>query len=499
MRKAVVLLPMVLALVLSCSRDGKAAASAGAEGPYPLSIMVMTISGEPMGDDSPVKKYIEEYTNTSLDIIWVPNTTYEDKMNITFASGDLPTIMVAPKKTSSVINAARNGAFWDITDYLKDYPNLSKANPQVLNNISIDGRVYGVYRARELGRNGISFRRDWLDRVGLDTPETIDDFYQMLRAFTYGDPDGNGKDDTYGMTVTKWTGPWDVMKMWFGAPNEWGEDSTGNLVADFETREYMDALKFFRKLYKEGLVNEDFAMMESSKWQEPYLSGKAGVVVDVADFSTTLQGEFETKLGFEEIVWDVVGSVEGDKGLHNLPFAGGYNGMLVITKNGAKTEEDMKKALAFLDKMNDYEMQIAMMYGLEGVHYTFDENGFYDVSTDKAVKAQYDSAAQMGMGIQGDFRYDPDQPIDRDELVLKRNAVYKSNLDIVVGDPCASFTSDTYAKKGAQLDKIIEDARVQFVVGLIDEAGFNDAVKQWRSQGGDDIKGEYNALYKQYK
>lgn len=502
MKKTVSLLLMILAVSLTLPASGSQDAVEGkgdGNGPSEISVMVMTHTGEPMSEDSPVHQYIEEYTNTDLDIIWVPNTTYNDKMNITFASGDLPTIMVAPKKTSSVINAARNGAFWDLTDYLKDYPNLSRANEQVLNNTSIDGRVYGIYRARKLGRNGISFRRDWLDNVGLETPETIDDFYEMLKAFTYNDPDGNGKDDTYGMTVTKWVGPWNVMQTWFGAPNQWRADGNGGVTPDHMTEEYMDALKFFNKIYEEGLVNEDFAMMESSKWTEPYVSEEAGVVVDVAGFSTSLQGKFENQLGYEEIVWDVIGSVEGDKGLFSLPFAAGYNGMLVITKQGAETEEDLKKALAFLDKMNDYEMQIAMMYGLEGIHYTFDEDGFYDVNTDKAVKGQYNDVAQLGMNIPMDFRYDADQPIKRSDLVLKRNAVYLSNIDIVVENPCEALTSDTYAKKGAQLDKIIEDARIQFIVGAIDEAGFEAAVDQWRSQGGDDIIAEYSELYKMYR
>lgn len=501
--KSIISLLVVISAVslslLSCGNNESAEDIGGESSPFNLSVMIMTHTGEPMKDDSPVQQYIEKYTNTNLDFIWVPDTTYTDKMNITFASGDLPTIMVAPKKTSSIINAARNGAFWDLTDYLKDYPNLSQANKLVLKNTSIDGRIYGIYRARKLGRNGISFRRDWLDNVGLETLETIDDFYEMLKAFTYGDPDGNGIDDTYGMTVTKWSGPWNVMQTWFGAPNKWTADGNGGVIPDFMTEEYIDALKFFNKIYNEGLINKDFAMMESSRWTEPYISEKSGVVVDVAGFSTALQGKFENQLGYDEIVWDVIGSVEGEKGKFSLPYSGGYNGMLVVTKQGAKTEEDLKKALAFLDKMNDYKMQITMMYGLEGTHYTFDEDGYYNVIQDNALKAQYNDIAQIGMNIPMDFRYDTDQPIKRSDLINKRNAVFMSNIDIVVENPCESFVSDTYAKKGAQLDNIIEDARIRFIVGILDEATFQAAVNQWRSQGGDNIIAEYSELYKMYQ
>ena len=120
-------------------------------------------------------------------------------------------------KTASVISYCRAGAFWDITDEYKNYPNLAKANDIVMNNISIDGRIYGIYRARPLGRNGISYRRDWLENVGLEEPKTMDDLYNVLKAFTYNDPDQNGEKDTYGMTWCKWFGPLDQISVAFGA------------------------------------------------------------------------------------------------------------------------------------------------------------------------------------------------------------------------------------------------------------------------------------------
>src|SRR5690625_5188612 len=99
-------------------------------------------------------------------------------------------------KSPSFIQAARDGAFWDITDYIDDYENLSQLNDIIRNNISIDGKIYGLPRTRPLGREAVSIRKDWLENLGLDMPETIDDFYEVLKAFTNDDPDGNGEDDT---------------------------------------------------------------------------------------------------------------------------------------------------------------------------------------------------------------------------------------------------------------------------------------------------------------
>ena len=465
--------------------------------PYSLSILLTNHTEQPMTKDSEVWKAIEQYTNTDLDIQWVPNTNYMEKVYITLASGKLPTIMLVDPKMSSVINAARNDVFWDLTPYLDDYPNLSQSNEQILHNIAIDGNIYGIYRSRILGRFGISFRQDWLDNLHLSEPQTIYDFYDMLWAFTYEDPDGNGVDDTYGMTITKYNGPWNVMQTWFGVPNEWGFDEEGNLIPEFMTEAYLDAHRFFRRLYEDGLVNQDFAYLDSAKWTESYMNEEAGVIVDVVEFSTTFQTRFENDLGYTDQVWNIIGAVEGPQGLRNLSFESGYNGMFAITREGAPTEEDLRKALNYLDKMNDYEMQVLIMYGILDRQYKIDGDGYYEIIDDNDYTDELADAAQLGMGLPQDFRYDPDMPVKRTPLMLERNQVCLDNEKILVTNPCEAFISDTYAKKGEQLDSIIENARIQWIVGKIDEGGFLSAVKQWREQGGDAIIAEYNEAYKE--
>ena len=66
-------------------------------------------------------------------------------------------------------------------------------------------------------------RKDWLDKLGLEQPKTIDDFYNVLKAFKEQDPDGNGANDTYGMIVTDYLdGPLNNIAIWMGAPNQYG-------------------------------------------------------------------------------------------------------------------------------------------------------------------------------------------------------------------------------------------------------------------------------------
>src|SRR5690606_27104320 len=92
--------------------DMEQTAPANAEEPFKLSFMLPAFGTELPDDSSPVVQKLEEYTNTDVELLFVPNSSYPDKVNITLASGQLPTIMVVDRNSASFINAARSGAFW---------------------------------------------------------------------------------------------------------------------------------------------------------------------------------------------------------------------------------------------------------------------------------------------------------------------------------------------------------------------------------------------------
>ena len=126
--------------------------------------------------------------------------SYNDKLSTILAGGKegLPKILFVPITNGVVISAAANGAFHPIEDYLYNsevYPNISQADQQINQSFTIDGHLYGLYmQASTVGRYGFGYRQDWADKLGIEAPKTIQDVYDLLYAFTYDDPDGNGKD-----------------------------------------------------------------------------------------------------------------------------------------------------------------------------------------------------------------------------------------------------------------------------------------------------------------
>ena len=484
----------------SPASSGAGASPEASEPPLEISVMLPIFKTNYPGDDSPVVQEINKRANVKLHLEWVPNSSYTDKFNITLASGKLPTIIYVPDvKNPNFVNAVRAGAFWEVGEKMKNYKYLSQANPVIMKNSSIDGKNYGVYRGRALGRNGINYRKDWLENVGLEPPQTIDDFYNMLKAFKEKDPDQNGKDDTYGMVLVKWTGQWasgfDIIKLWFGAPNKWGVVD-GKLVPEHQTPEYLEALRFMKKLYDEGLINQDFAVYDSAKWNDPVVNGQAGVIVDVTDNAARLDDAIHRALAAEgkdqpdvHFVDNMIGVV-GDHGLRALPTSG-FAGILAIPKSSVKTEEELDRVLAFLDKMNEPELQTLAGYGIEGVHYTLEDG--YVVWVDDPVKLESEVE-----GLNQMLPFIPEDQglkVKQTPLRQKTAELQKEAEQYVVPNPAEPFISTVYSQKGQQLDNIINDARIKYIVGQLDEAGLLQAFETWKKSGGDDLVKEMNELY----
>jgi putative aldouronate transport system substrate-binding protein len=467
-----------------------------------ISFMVPEYDGKALkneGSDQVIEAY-ESYTGMHVDIKWADNGAYSEIFGTTLLDFDnMPMILTATGSLSgTVVDAAKQGAFWDLTEYLQDsemFPNLSQASSVTLKGLTVDGEIIGIPRLRELGRNGISYRKDWAEAVGItEDPQTIDDVYDMLWKFTYEDPDGNGKDDTYGLEMTKYTGPFDVMQTWFGCGNGWVEQD-GDLVPVHMTAEYKEAIDWFKKLYDDGLMRPDWATIDTSEWSNGCKKGENGVFVDVMDSGRRIWDYFVTNevpsvTNPDEYASMVLLGTINDKTL----ATSGYNGYYLITTDGAKTEEDVINCLTFLDKLNDYDMLILADYGIEGLSYEWNEDGYLE-------KYDLDSYPQNGLNQMVAYipGYSADEnPLQQTERDLALTECYETKTrPNAVSNPALAYlsSSETYAKYGSDLATMLDDARTQYICGTIDEQGLQDAWDDWYEKGGADLIAEINELY----
>lgn len=249
---------------------------------------------------------IKDYTNVNVELTWVANDALADKNALYLTNpGTMPHIITwGGTVTANVVEAAKQGAFVDLNEYVWDsakYPNLSGMSKEVAANLTVDGKLIAIPRTRVVGRNGLSYRTDWFEKLkdeyNLTEPNTPEAVKEMLKAFTYGDPDGNGVDDTIGMEMTKHTGPFDIIQTWFGCGNGWAEVD-GQLVPVWMQPEYMEAVDYIKSLYDEGLMPADWHTRPTDGWSDGCKKGENGVFIDVLDSGKRIWKYFEDEATF---------------------------------------------------------------------------------------------------------------------------------------------------------------------------------------------------------
>jgi len=120
-------------------------------------------------------------------------------------------------------------------------------------------------------------RKDWLDNLGLSMPKTVDEFYNVLRAFTFDDPDGNGRHDTYGLAGgVNFSYLWQVFSAFGVQPGDF--QRVGNeLHPDYIRPEMRTALAFLSRLYSEGIMDKDTLVMNGNQIEDKAVRGIIGL------------------------------------------------------------------------------------------------------------------------------------------------------------------------------------------------------------------------------
>lgn len=500
---AVALAASTALLASACSGGGDSTEGEAARTELTAMTKLFGTAPDPNGE---MQQAVEKLIGKKLKITWVPNAEYSDKANVTLASDNIPDLMVVNEKSPSFVKAAEAGAFWDLTGKLDKYPNLKPADEQTGKNSMVNGKTYGIYRVRPPLRSAIMIRKDWLAKLGLKEPETVGDLYAVAKAFTERDPDGNGKKDTYGLIIPKWPGnyasasPFDVIETWFGAPNGWGERD-GKLVPGFDTPEFLEANRWLRKWITEGLVNRDFATLDTGNWTDPFVQGKGGMIIDVNVRATQLLDLFKEKnpKDFDKVT--LVGNLKRDDGQKfSYPFTG-YNDVIAISKQRIRTEEQLDDVLKTLDKLQSKEGSILLTNGIEGRNFKVEGEYAVPINQDdpkvKTIQNDVDKAfiqlgtrASVGMGAY------PLKPNDEPSRKMRElfDVLMNEDLKTAVHNPALGVLAPTAVAKGQTLDTIVPDARIKYLSGAITEDQLKAQIKRWYDGGGADIAKEVNDL-----
>lgn len=236
----------------------------------------------------------EELLGVKIANDWVvvgSGDQYNQKLNVSLASGDLPDIFsVNAQQLKQLVEA---GQIEDLTEvyekYASDYTKqvMTESGPNILSSATFGGKLMAIPVAAGTidGLPLLWIRTDWLQKLNLPEPKTMDDVIAIARAFATQDPDGNGKDDTIGMAASKdLYGGFPGLDGFFNAYHAypatgkmWIKDDSGQLVNGAIQPEVKTALAKLQELYKEGILDKEFGSKDGGKVAEAATSGKLGL------------------------------------------------------------------------------------------------------------------------------------------------------------------------------------------------------------------------------
>ncbi|WP_248930015.1 extracellular solute-binding protein [Paenibacillus hamazuiensis] len=453
-KKALASLASVLALsgiLAACGGSGgkneSATNTAGGKAEEPLQVSIMTIllNPTPPADDNVLKRAIEKATNSKMTIQWVSSNTYTDKLNVTLASGDIPDLTYIDNPFSPVFRSmVQQGAFWDVTNYIKDYPNLTSKISQTAWDLTKmeDGKNYSIPRPRPAEADSFFIvRKDWLDVLGMKVPTTTDELYAMMKAFTESDPDKNGKKDTIGFSAN--VNPTDMGSLgqienaFTGVNGNW-KLVDGKMVYAAFLPEERKALEFLQKAVQEKLIPEDFASMKGTQVKDLFKAGKAGMLTDKAGTMNDYFMEMKKIMpNFKETDFYPITSINN----YN-PKGPGFAGVLAIPKK--VPEAKMKRILKLIDTWMNDDVFAIQTYGFEGTHHTV-KDGVKVVDTKK----------------------------------LNEDGGPDFNQIVYVADPYASSTKVFFPKEANDLYKKIQDERAKNSVADISIGLYSPTAQQF--------------------
>lgn len=505
-------LSLLLAIMLLLGTMAFTAAAAE-EVPLVITMLAPFFADQPpagtVGEEgNPVLEAVEKLYNVDLQITYAPQGDFVQKFNTVMASTEQPMVMVVTSgltTNSAYLDYCQYGVFWDLTDLLPQYEVFKNEllTPYALTVTAVGGRNYLFPFQVSSARVAMLYRQDWLDKLGLKVPTTAQEFYEMAKAFTEGDPDGNGQKDTYGFAYIDdankeltYAG-FDTLAVALGAPNRWGANAEGKIMPYFTFKEYKDTLKLFKDMYDNGYMNSDFALVKGNDKHLPLAEGKAGSMFTTATNARHPGGKYDSL--FDNVTPTAVigrnyllNDPSGKPVINSTLSIGGMGGLL-IPKAAVKDEATVKKILDFLAALRTIgDGDKLLTIGAKDLHYTENADGTITISDEQRQLRVSDGSSEVFISIVPRRVVNHDYGQGMTELD-RITAEFVANEPYAVPDLSVGKLTPDQLNLDASIATIISDARVQFIMGQIDEAGFDKAVSEWMEQGGNDLIEAVNA------
>ena len=483
-------------------------------------------------------RYLLKTLNVDVKNAWQAGSQsdYFQKINLSIAANDLPDGLgiVTSQHLKAMVNA---GELADLTDAFNQYASpaiksmFDKSEGQAMGAVTFGGKMYAIpnIAVPEDAYHVTWIRKDWLDKLGLQPPKTLDDLEAIAKAFVDKDPGGNGPGNTVGIS-----GPQNGGKLYatfiestsdafgfdpvFGAfhayPAFWLKGADGKAIYGSILPETKAALAKLADWYAKGLIDKEIGVQKDAT--QPIVSGRAGIF-----FGVWWNGYWPFPDAFRNnpnANWQAYAVPVDSTGVFTPHGGMTTNQFTVIRKGYPHPEAAIKMANCLVRDESTFDQKQATIgdYPLRVPMAFPDENqveikSLTDVLAGKKQPADFDSpdlrAYKLLFSDVSAVRGVKLSPVDNMDTMYwnKNDPNFPRLFSILVGAgslykaPFTKTLSLTWTQtksmetKWATLKKLEDETFLKIILGAAPISAFDTFVRDWKAQGGDQITAEVQA------
>ncbi|MEV7090727.1 extracellular solute-binding protein [Streptomyces sp. NPDC093085] len=409
--------------------------------------------------------------------------TYDEKLGAVLASSDIPDVVIVPGwNLTGKIPGAVNAKFEDLGPYLsgdkvKDFPNLAAIPTDAWQRSLFGGALRGIpMPASPVVNIAPFYRADIFEQKGYELPTSADEFLALAKEIT------SARAKVWACDDMKWTA-FSVFGVLSGSDKAlWWDRVDGKLVNRIETPEYLEALEWTRKLYAAGVVHPDARAAQGDAGNR-FTAGQ--VLIYNQDLSSWYAKSVEqaAKKDFRMGAMDIFGHDGGDPRLYAVQPAN----IWAFVRKGS-SEQLVRDVLAvsnFTAAPYGTKERMLTEYGVEGTHYTV-KNGL-PVKTDQGntdVVGAFDYTSHPAPYIAHPDRAD----------LTRAMVEWQQRMGAFTKKTSFSGLTITEPNRWTNLADNFEQLEDDIVRGRKKVGAVQQAVSEWRSQGGDQLRDWYTKL-----
>ncbi len=478
----------------------------------------MANAGEPYDNNRWIKMYHNEVgIDCSYKLLASNDQDYQQKLILAMTSGDLPDIFKV-NDLALYKQMIDSGVIADLTDIYEKEANptlksiVEGEGKDFIANFKFEDRLYCIPNKMP-STNDYSYlwiRKDWLDKLKLAVPTTMDEVMNVAKAFVEQDPDGDGKANTMGLSIDEnYTTFGSTGIFWaFGGQaagkKYWSKLADGSLGYSMVQPEMKGGLKWLQSMYTQGYLNPEFSTQSFTEISKMVANNSLGMFYGCHWYAGQVNS---VKDKIPDAEWIPVLAPGTDGKPATVYGSVDMSGIYCVRADYEHPEALVAMFNAYTEKLfgekNDFEN-----------YFSCKENGGLwqagpinmlaadvDLKPYRAMKqAEKDGTFDKLTGVGASYW----KQIQGGDLSYKLmfgpdgscfELVDETYPDIFIWNSYQGAPSATQVERWSSMQEIIDTQYLRIIMGKEEvDKGFDKMVQDWNAAGGDNVTKEINAI-----